>query len=142
MGVLQSPLINWHDTWNIGITSIDEEHRSIVASLNELSTLLGHCSSRQEVERILAQVVVLTKEHFESEEILMESHGYPEYPQHKLEHLKLNLQLQEFEQRFAAGAADLSVPVLEYLRNWFTSHLVRCDLPYAAFLHQNKLPLV
>jgi len=137
MGVLPSPFINWSDTWHIGITSIDAEHRSIVAALNELSDLVGDHSAREAVERIIAQIVMLTKAHFESEEKLMQSHGYPEYPLHKLEHLKLTIQLGEFERRFASGAVDLTVPVMEYLRKWFTNHLVTCDLQYAAFLNQN-----
>jgi hemerythrin len=137
MGVLPSPFINWYDTWNVGITSIDAEHRSIVASLNELSDLVGDPSAKEVVERAIGQIVMLTRAHFESEEKLMQSHGYPEYPLHKLEHLKLTIQLGEFEKRFASGAADLTVPVMEYLRKWFMDHLVTCDLHFAAFLHQN-----
>lgn len=130
--------IGWHDSWTVGIASVDADHRKMMDLLNQMHRLIG-VDGADAAQKAVAELVALTGTHFAAEEMLMQSHSYPEYAQHKLEHLKLTIQLDEFQRRIASGEATLTVPVMEYMRKWFTNHLIAYDQRYAVFLRDKGI---
>ncbi len=66
----QFDIVPWSSSFEIGIAIIDEQHRQLVALLNELGHGYVHGVERSEVERILDALIEYAGYHFATEEAL------------------------------------------------------------------------
>lgn len=80
---------------------------------------------------ILARLVQSTAGHFAHEERLMRLHDYQDLEAHKAQHDALTRQVLEFQAKFQAGQATMTVQVLQFLKNWLVEHIQGSDLKYA-----------
>ena len=65
----------------------------------------------------------------------MKAHGYADYQAHKAEHDELTKQVLDFQRRFQARSAGLSMELMAFLKNWLINHIQGSDKQYAPFLH-------
>lgn len=61
-------------------------------------------------------------------------HNYPGYDEHKKHHTQLVAQVQEFHQKFQAGAA-LSTELMYFLKDWLNNHIKTVDQKYGQFFN-------
>jgi hemerythrin len=114
-----------------GIEDIDVQHRGILDQLQQLEAATVE-------QRTLLAVYVMsrlnryTREHFDCEEALMQSCGYPGLEAHRQEHAEF---LAKFESLLVkAIAQEVSIEVTHQLRDWMIDHIVRCDQEYVPYL--------
>jgi len=128
-------LFRWDAAYSVNIAILDTQHRNLVNMINELHQAMGEGSGKDKLAQILSDLVKYTQGHFATEERLMQSHGYPDFPAHKAEHDRLTGTVMDFQRRFLSNEAGLSIEVMEFLRDWLVKHIMGSDKEYSPFLN-------
>lgn len=71
------------------VLEIDQQHQQLVNMLNRLNDAVKNNEVREDIYRIIDEVILYTRLHFETEERLMLQSGYPEIEWHKDKHNRL-----------------------------------------------------
>jgi hemerythrin-like metal-binding domain len=71
------------------VTLIDQQHQELVSMLNRLNDAVKNNESREDIYRIIDDVIAFTRLHFATEEQLMMQSGYTEIEWHKDKHKEL-----------------------------------------------------
>lgn len=127
-------LFEWRPEYSLGHESIDGQHKRLFALANDLHTAMTQGKGKGALSETLERLVAYTKTHFASEEHLMQTHHYPEYPQHKAAHDALTARVIEFQKEFEAGRVGMTIELLQFLKDWLRTHIGETDHKVAAFL--------
>ena len=127
--------MQWKAEYNLGIPSIDQQHRRLVAMINALEE--GMQTKGRYTDNILRQIFVelgdYTASHFSYEEMLFDEHGYEDGEAHKQQHMDLLDQVLDYQMRVEHGGMDVGPELLEFLQNWLRHHILGSDRDYAEF---------
>jgi hemerythrin len=132
-------LLAWNNTYSVGVQSIDDQHAGLFASLNELHAAMLKGQERSITGRLLQDLLAYTQSHFSAEESLLARAHYPGLAEHRAKHQDLSAQVAGYAERFSRGEAALSVHLIDFLRDWLTSHILREDRAYSGWLSQAGL---
>ena len=128
----------WQDNFLTNISEIDDQHRKLVALINNLyAALLKFEDSDQKrafLIKTLEELIDYGCYHFDAEEQLMLKHEYPDYESHKAAHERFKLQVAQFLKEQRETTQVLPFPIVVFLKNWFTSHVLSTDLQYVPFI--------
>ncbi len=136
----------WTDNYLVNIYKVDDQHKALFATAAKLyKLLLGH-EDLKEIDKIFSSLVRQTLVHFQTEEELMKTHGYPDYPHHKELHDILVQQLKDMQssQQTIKSLNYLQpwierLEVADYLSGWLVNHIVDEDKKFGVFLRDNGL---
>jgi len=95
--------IDWDDTFAGGIEEIDEQHKELIITYNQL---VDACMGNPGPARPALIINLLTgkvKEHCRAEESLLETHGYPRTKHHESDHKEFIKTIEDLEYRFLTG---------------------------------------
>ena len=120
-------LIRWQDSFTIGVSFIDADHRVVVSLLNQLYDARQEGQTRDVVGSVLNVLIEYTINHFRREERLMELADYPDLAAHKQRHDYLAGQVQLFQQQYDAGRYAAVDELLDFLKNWLVEHIIGED---------------
>ncbi|MEW8506730.1 MAG: hemerythrin family protein [Candidatus Thiodiazotropha sp.] len=126
----------------VDLESMNEVHKEEVALINRLGELVIQGIEGESVVdligRSLEEWVSHTRDHFEGENRLMESYGFPPYPVHKAEHAQVLERLEMVQARWHDGLVleDLADFIFIEWRSWFEQHVQSMDSVTARFLRQ------
>jgi hemerythrin len=135
MATATALLFPWSNTYSVKIGIIDMQHKNLVGMVNDLhqAVVAGH--GKDQLGKILSSLVKYTQIHFKTEESLMESHKYPEYNQHKLEHERLTETVLDFQAKFQRNEVGLTIEVMSFLKSWLSKHIMASDQRYGPYLN-------
>lgn len=88
-----------------------------------------------QMDGILNGLVHYAETHFKNEERLLSLHAYPGLAAQRTEHQALTTKVLDFEKQFAAGRLGLTIPMMDFLRNWLTKHILDSDMQYGVYLN-------
>jgi len=126
-------LIEWNSSLSVGIPSIDEQHKILLAMINDLHTASIEGHGAAVIGQTLAGLVRYTVEHFQYEERLFSQTNYAGAQEHILEHADLVLKVEEINTKFMGGATEsLSEETLKFLVTWLMNHTLGSDKDYSA----------
>jgi hemerythrin len=91
-------------------------------------------ANKAALSKILAELLSYTKAHFATEEEFLRKKEYPGLAAHKLEHERLTTHVVRFQEDFAAGRKSADMELLNFLRYWWSNHIMQTDKRYSAFL--------
>jgi hemerythrin len=126
-------LITWTDNMSVGVEKIDKEHRGLIDLINQLHSEMLAGRSKDALGTVLDKLVSYTKSHFMTEEVLFKAHGYPQAAAHKKEHDALTTKALGLQKDCKAGSVVISAPVLDFLKDWLTNHILKQDMAYKPF---------
>ncbi|MDS4031757.1 MAG: bacteriohemerythrin [Candidatus Contendobacter sp.] len=112
--------LEWSEELSVKVPMIDRQHVRLVALLNRISDAV---KTGQEAERIMAlldELVVFTRNHFATEEQLMDQYGYADALAHRQEHRKLVEDLLGIQREFDSVSLMLT---LQALKEWLRKHI-------------------
>jgi hemerythrin len=129
-------LMTWTEKLSVGVHVLDDDHKRLVAMVNELYDAMQAGHGKESLGATLNNLVEYTKGHFAREEKFFAETGYPAAAAHKQEHDTLTGQVLDVQRKFAAGAsAALSIDVLRFLRSWLINHIQGSDQKYRPHLN-------
>jgi diguanylate cyclase (GGDEF)-like protein/hemerythrin-like metal-binding protein len=128
---LSLPLIIWTAAHDIGIETMDRQHRQIADRLNDLAASLRRGDDPAVISDRLTILLARTAQHFASEESLMAQSGY----RHAAEHGKLRACLLQDLRCFSSGCDTRSLSLtLRFLQEWLLRHVATADRELAVAL--------
>lgn len=132
-------LVQWHDSFSVGVASIDSQHKKLFALLNELivQSKTDPSQSRDSIKKILSELIEYTKYHFATEEKLLKIHAGFEL--HTAVHLEFVNTATKFVTAFKADKSDLKPAVMKFLVGWIKKHVIGMDKVYFQKLGYGKL---
>lgn len=129
----------WSEAMQLGVESIDLQHRWLVDATNRLHTALhasGGQPDRAVIGEILEGLVDYTMNHFVLEEELFQRFGYAESAEHKAEHDAFTEKAMSLLLQYEQGA-DLGMEALDLLKSWLQHHILKVDRAYVPCLLAN-----
>jgi hemerythrin len=126
----------WNNSYSVGVQQFDSEHKKLFGIMSELYDGMKQGKGKDVLAGVLQQLIRYTEQHFSSEEAIMSRNGYAELPAQIAQHRQFTATIKDFDTQFRAGSLSLSVQLLDYLRDWLTSHIAGADKRYSAFLHE------
>jgi hemerythrin len=119
---------------HVGIPEIDSEHRQLVVQYNALLQALDEGDDVTAFGLSFYTLILLLREHFYSEERMMQDLDYPGLAQHKAEHEKLLATVDDFLRSVMTRFEkyDCSA-VTKYFKYWLFDHVMRHDRSFANF---------
>ncbi len=133
------PLFTWNSTYELGIPAMDRQHRLLVQAMNDLDAAMHSGTDRDAVVRTILQLISYTKVHFESEEQLLTAKGYPEFPDHRMEHHAFVKRVLDFHNDFLDGRVVLSAEIMQFMKDWLAGHILVNDRKYAVWMQERGL---
>lgn len=126
------PLYNWDPKFELGVPSIDEQHRRIF----DLANLLHAAGCREDsdalVETALLEMSTYVDEHFGDEEAFMQGIGYPAFEEHRVIHEEMRRKVADLHRQFRAG--DVRGPEVHFLVvSWLMQHITGVDARIAEY---------
>ncbi|MCP4143693.1 MAG: bacteriohemerythrin [bacterium] len=135
------PFIIWNNSYSIGIESIDQEHQTLVAMMNDLHDAMqqNNLEEKDVLKDILDSLLSYTATHFNNEENYFDQFEYPDTDSHKKEHADFIKKVSRFKIRFDKGEEALSYEIMVFLKDWLLNHIKFSDKKYAQFFIDNGL---
>lgn len=127
-------LMPWKAEYSVNIQSIDAQHKRLVAMINELHAAMKEGKGKEIMGNIIKELARYTQYHFTYEETLFSRYGYPGSAAHKTEHDQFVARVSRFEEDLTRGSVTLSMEVMQFLKNWLASHILKTDKQYSDFL--------
>ncbi len=128
------PLIVWSDKYTVKNILIDNQHKKLIGFINDLHSAMKEGKAKNILSKILDDLVTYTKEHFRTEERMMQNAGYKNFTNHKLEHNKLTQKVIDFQQQYNEGKVNLTFEIMTFLQTWLVNHIEKSDKQYVGLL--------
>ena len=119
-------LIEWRESYKIGIRSIDYEHENLIWVINDLLGKLSDDHLSADIVQALGEIHALVEAHFALEEKIMRDIRYAGYAAHKADHDRLLDDMCEIMEGIAGGG-DFKKTLGEVVNAWFTVHFSTFD---------------
>lgn len=127
-------LIDWKDSFKVGVPEVDHEHRELIEMINDLHEVMQKGAGHDKVLESLGEIYAQIAAHFALEEKMMRKSHYPALLEHKQDHETLLDDLREImdevEDDGEFNEAQLSID----LERWFSDHFRTHD----AKLHKSR----
>jgi hemerythrin-like metal-binding protein len=123
----------------VGIRDLDRQHQTIMQLLNELHEEIMNGQINEAMAPLIDKLVALSKEHFATEEMLMDSTQFPGLADHRATHQELSRKVGEFLARQELGDRAAYSQFLYFLREWITRHMEKEDQQYAPWLAEHGI---
>ncbi|CQR55705.1 hemerythrin family protein [Paenibacillus sonchi] len=122
-------MINWKDSYDIGVEKIDCQHRQLLVKLNEFFEACTNQQGKEKIEETLKFLKEYTLEHFSDEEHLMQDIDFPELAEHRKTHAEFVKTVLDLEESIKSkGVSVLStIKLNRTLTDWLLNHINKCD---------------
>ena len=127
--------IVWNDNFIVGIKLIDDQHKELINTTNELfeACTTGTDEAVNYFKNTVRVMVNHTKEVFAHEEDLFDLCAYPERAVHKVQHKEFMKNILEHQQKFQAGARFVPNSLARFLAEWASSHIAIDDKKFGIY---------
>jgi len=131
--------ILWNESYNVGFSIIDNQHKKLVDIINELYESFVDQTTGQKLHKILKDLENYTIYHFGTEEELFKKHGYPHSDAHLEEHHAFVEKIKQFNEELISGQTRITFQLMNYLKNWLLAHICGSDQAYVSFFIDKEL---
>lgn len=131
--------LTWRETYGIGITAIDNQHKQLIKIINDLFEAHHAGMGKEVIGKTLSDVIDYTHYHFDCEEDMMKQCGYSELTNHLKEHKDFRDQINKFSAEANKGNLILSIKTIDYLKDWTINHILGTDKEFGEFLLKKEI---
>lgn len=120
-----------------GFHEQDRQHQKLIDLINALYSAFSNSNDRAIIGKVLDDLIDYTVYHFGYENDLMKQYGFSATEGHIAIHKKFVDQVIGLKKRFEAGEKIMGVNVMDFLKDWLESHIMKTDKVLAKFLKSN-----
>jgi hemerythrin len=131
-------LIIWIDKYSTGFKDIDAQHKKLVNLINSLFDAIGQKNRKTLLNQAFTELVNYAVYHFDLEEKLMIQYKYPDYANHKKEHLLFVEKVNKYLADFDKGDDKVLLKIINFLKDWLLQHIMGTDKQYIPTFQANK----
>lgn len=130
----------WNDYLETGYEQIDNQHKQLIAYLNNLSNAFNSGKGKEEIEKTMDFLVAYTIKHFNDEEKLMREANYPEKLLHRMFHEDFKKIVASYVERLKEEGPNnmLAESVVSGMGDWLVNHIKGDDFAMAVYV-KNKM---
>lgn len=132
-------LIKWSDKYSVNNFLLDSQHKKLVGIINELHTAMKVARGNEIMQTIFDELIWYTKEHFRTEEQIMQKFNYPGFNEHKAEHDKLTEKVIKLQKDYKEGKSLITMDTMNFLKSWLINHIEGTDKKYKDKIIGNSL---
>jgi len=132
---MSDDFIVWEDSYSLGITIIDDQHKKLIGMINNL---FQNCKKQDSTAK--AAIAVVFKEtgdyaqtHFKDEEMLLRQAFYPNLDEHISQHKSFMNEVWDIFSKFNQDN-DAPVKLARFLKKWLLTHIAVVDKQYVPYL--------
>ena len=129
------PIVAWREDYNVNVGEIDEQHQKLLALVNKVHAAVEARNSKDDLIKLLTELVQFTRGHFATEEQLMKKYDYPDLPAHHKEHRQLLRYLTDLVDAVSNGRKLTFYSDYDVSTDWALIHISECDRSLGAFLN-------
>jgi hemerythrin len=131
----ESSIVEWDDSYSVGVELIDSQHKELVRMTNELfaGCQKGDAAAEIYFMKTVQGAVKYVKTHFSTEEIIMERLKYPNFIVHKKEHENFVAKVLKEVKAFESAKNFVPLDFARYLQDWVLTHIAKSDKQYGVF---------
>lgn len=131
-------LLSWSNQYLIGEPTIDKEHHELFDLINAFHTHWQEDRKRSEIANILSKLVKYAELHFQHEEAIMATAGYPLLDEHRAVHEKLFLSIFQLNEGYMNNLRGIEMDTMKFVRDWLIQHIINNDYLFRDFLVRKK----
>ncbi|WP_066629311.1 bacteriohemerythrin [Labilibacter marinus] len=132
-------LIEWSDKFELGIVSIDKQHKTLVDIINRFHVLIQQGSSHEEITQLLIEMKQYTINHFSNEEDFLLKYNFEHLEEHQLEHKKFIHKITDLEHQHKHSQIVLTLEITKFLKSWLIHHIQGTDRRYLKLFKDNGM---
>jgi hemerythrin len=132
-------LLSWSKRYSVGVKALDDQHAEFIGLLNDLHDAMMAGKVETAAGPLLEKVMAGATRHFAAEEELMASTQYPGLAEHRAKHQELLRQVEGFTARSQQGDSSMYFPLLLFLRDWLTGHIIQVDQQYTEWMNTHGI---
>ena len=129
-------LFVWEDKYKVGIAELDRQHKTLIGLINKLYDAMKEGHGKDVLKAILDDLFEYAKYHFGTEEKYFSKYNYI----NKLEQIKAHTEFKntvvEFKNKLDAGNVFISIELMNFLKEWLSTHIMESDKQYGKFLNE------
>jgi len=118
-------LVQWHDSFDVGVKIVDLQHRELFSLINKLIVQTESNQQKKIVGNVLDDLLEYAVCHFKTEEKLFKMH--PGYKNHQFLHQGFTEKISGFISAFKAGNTDFKPAIVGFLVDWIKKHVLDTD---------------
>ena len=123
--------LEWIPAYSVRIKKLDEQHKEEFALIDATVRFYRNRPDVPEPLPIVDELIVFASEHFQTENELMEKHGFPHFRDHRDEHQRLEETLENLRKRMDEVEA---AEIVNFLKDWILRHTLLMDRQYIDYL--------
>ena len=129
------PQMEWNESYSVGITHFDEQHRGIINMLNRLGDAVNTNTEADALSEIISGMMAYAEVHFRDEEKYLETINYPKLKEHKIIHKNFVEGLGDLGQVLIdqGPSPELAIVLQEKVALWLINHITVTDMDYRHF---------
>lgn len=131
-------LLSWSNQYLIGNDLIDTEHEELFRLINNFHSLWMEKQNRQDIARVLNQLIAYAQMHFQHEEVIMEEAGYPKLAEHQKIHEDMIEKIFELHTSYAEGNLRLEIETMKFVKSWLLEHILVNDYMFRDYLARKQ----
>jgi hemerythrin-like metal-binding protein len=133
MSISETRVARECDIPSVGLPYFDEQHQRLIGILHELDSSVSRNMKVRLVREALLKLMNFAEVHFYAEESMMESISFPGLEDHRREHGKIRMRLNEFKTEVDRGVTASAEELLTFVYQWIDQHLATFDVDYGKF---------
>jgi hemerythrin len=122
--------IEWKENYNVGVKEIDIQHRGLFDIIDKLSRASQIEPEGKYFLMTFDKFIEYARVHFSTEERYMKEAEYPKLSEHRQEHIQYLTELSDLALELENKKSDTERKILDYLKTWYTSHILGEDRDY------------
>ena len=132
--------MKWSDTLSVKIRRFDNEHKQLIALINDLYDTMSYDEENKVPVKMLYALFEYTINHFEHEEDTMKKHGFPGLAAHRAAHQAFMDKVADMQSNYERGSITLmgdialTLPMFNFVTSWIQNHITTVDADYSEFL--------
>ena len=135
-------LIDWQESYDLGIKEIDEQHQKMIVIINRLFDLSNQndLSNDIVIGEILKEASDYAIYHFETEEKYFDLFKYEKAESHIEIHNKYRTKIQELSEKYQETKdKTIFFELTDFLQDWWVWHIKNTDREYIPLFKANGL---
>ncbi len=124
----------WHQVLSTGHAAMDLDHKKLADLLALLGEGLDKRIGGEFCHKLMEDLILAAKEHFDLEERTMAECRYPMKLQHAGEHAMLIGQLRDFLSTLDVDSSGAHAALVQFTEVWLSFHILFSDKKFADFL--------
>lgn len=130
-------MIKWNDGLNLGINSIDSEHKNLLDIINKFSEAVNRAAPMQVVSEIFDELIRALEEHAQNEEALLKKCNYSDLIEHAKHHGEFITILKE--SKSTCCSTTKGTDVANTMTDLLLTHIITEDIPLVELFEKNGL---